>query len=209
MTEARDQGYWDRRYEGRSAIWSGQPNPHLVAEAEGLPAGGALDVGCGEGADAVWLASRGWHVTAVDLSEVALGRAAGHAATAGVPATAIEWHHLDVLAWRPPPAAFDLISAQYLHLPPAERIPLWQALAAATAPGGSLLIVGHHPSDLDTTVRRPRHPDLYFTGGDVAGAVGGEGWAVAADRAPGRQVTDAEGRTVTVHDTVARLVRDG
>jgi SAM-dependent methyltransferase len=206
VSEARDQAYWDRRYRERPAIWSGRPNHLLVEEVADLGPGRALDVGCGEGADAVWLASQGWRVTGVDLSGVALERAQAHAVAAGLPADAVEWRRADVLAWQPPPAAFDLVSVQFMQLPPEERLPLWRSLAAAVAAGGSLLIVGHHPSDLDTTVRRPRDPDLYFTGADVISAVG-DGWSVATDRTPGREVEDPEGRTVTVRDAVIRLVR--
>jgi 2-polyprenyl-3-methyl-5-hydroxy-6-metoxy-1,4-benzoquinol methylase len=79
MPEQFDQAFWDERYRSHDALWSGNPNDHLINETDGLTPGPALDVGCGEGADAVWLAERGWRVTAVDLSTVALERGAAHA----------------------------------------------------------------------------------------------------------------------------------
>jgi 2-polyprenyl-3-methyl-5-hydroxy-6-metoxy-1,4-benzoquinol methylase len=106
-----DEQAWDERYRESDRIWSGNPNVVLVAEVLDLAPGRALDLGCGEGADAVWLARRGWQVTAVDISGVALSRAASHAAEAGVE---IDWQRHD-LEQSFPAGEFDLISAQFLH----------------------------------------------------------------------------------------------
>ncbi|MDI5942806.1 methyltransferase domain-containing protein, partial [Micromonospora sp. DH15] len=136
-----EEAAWEERYRARPAVWSGRPNPQLVAEATGLPAGRALDVGCGEGADAGWLAGRGWRVTAVDISATALERAAAHAAAAGPEvADRIEWLHADLRVTPPAEGAYDLVSAQFMHLPGAARRELVARLAAAVAPGGTLLI---------------------------------------------------------------------
>src|SRR5213078_3231099 len=98
------------------------PNPQLVAEAADLPAGRALDAGCGEGADAIWLAQRGWEVVATEISDVALGRAAEHArATDAEAVTRIAWRQADLLLDPPDPDAFDLVTAQFMQLPPAPR----------------------------------------------------------------------------------------
>ncbi|MDQ3579172.1 MAG: methyltransferase domain-containing protein [Actinomycetota bacterium] len=130
--------YWDTRYAKTDQMWSGEPNATLVRETADLPPGTALDVGCGEGADAIWLARRGWNVTAVDVSQVALDRAAELAA--GVE---VRWLRLD-LATSFPDGTFDLVSAHFLHseveLPREEIL---RAAASAVAPGGVLLIVGH------------------------------------------------------------------
>ncbi|MEW9550399.1 FAD-dependent oxidoreductase [Nonomuraea sp. NPDC050783] len=134
--------FWDDRYGEQERIWSGQPNLALVREAGDLPAGRALDLGCGEGADAIWLATRGWRVTAADVSRVALARAAEEAARAGV-ADRVEWQRHD-LAESFPEGSYDLVSASYLHSPvelPREEI--LRAAADAVAPGGVLLITGH------------------------------------------------------------------
>lgn len=136
-------------------MWSGRPNPQLVAEAAELAPGRALDVGCGEGADAVWLAQRGWQVTAVDIADTALRRAAGHAAEAGADvADRITWTRADLREQPPAEGRYDLVSAQFMHLPGDTRRPLFARLAAAVTPGGTLLIVGHHPSDLRTSAHR-------------------------------------------------------
>jgi SAM-dependent methyltransferase len=208
MSESFGQEFWDERYRAHDAVWSGNPNPQLVAEAEGLPPGTALDAGSGEGADAIWLAGRGWRVTAVDWSGVALERAAAQAARLGADiAGRIDWRREDLTAWDPGAGRYDLVSAQYLHMSPAPRQVLYRRLAAAVAPGGTLLVVGHHPSDLQTTVHRPPTPERFFTGDDIAGLLDPPGWEIITNAAAGRTATDPEGRTVTIHDAVLRARR--
>jgi len=208
MSDPFSQEAWDERYRSRDAFWSGNPNPHLVAEVGDLIPGHALDVGAGEGADAIWLASRGWHVIAVDLSTVALERASAHADRAGPDiARRIDWVHDDVTSWDPGTGRYDLVSVQYMHLPPAPRKAMLEQLATAVAPGGSLLIVGHHPSDLHTTVQRPHTPELLFTGDDIAAELDPGRWTIITNAAPERTATDPDGNAVTVHDTVLRATR--
>ncbi|MBF8187042.1 FAD-dependent oxidoreductase [Nonomuraea sp. K274] len=139
---ASAEEHWDARYAERSQVWSGKPNAPLVREVAGLEPGTALDLGCGEGADAIWLAEQGWRVTATDVSGVALARAAEQAKTAGV-ADRVDWQRRD-LAASFPEGEFDLVSAQFLHSfveMPREKI--LRAAAAAVAPGGVLLVAGH------------------------------------------------------------------
>ncbi|MEW2381888.1 methyltransferase domain-containing protein [Micromonospora sp. NPDC047707] len=134
--------FWDELYGERDQIWSGRPNPHLVDVAGPLPAGTALDLGCGEGADAIWLAGRGWRVTAVDISATALDRAAARADADGV-AARIDFQRHDLLRTFPE-GVFDLVSAQFLQSPldfPREDV--LRAAARAVAPGGRLLVVEH------------------------------------------------------------------
>jgi SAM-dependent methyltransferase len=208
MSDPFSQEAWDERYLSRDALWSGNPNPHLITEAGNLLPGHALDVGAGEGADAIWLAERGWHVIAVDLSTVALERASAHADKAGPDIAArIDWVHEDVTSWDPGAGRYDLVSVQYMHLPPASRRAMLEHLASAVAPGGSLLLVCHHPSDLQTTVPRPNMPELFYTGDDIAAELDLGEWTVITNAAPGRTVTDPEGNAVTVHDTVFRAIR--
>jgi SAM-dependent methyltransferase len=203
VSEQFKQEFWDDRYRSHPHLWSGNPNLHLVAEAEGLAPGKALDAGAGEGADAIWLARRGWRVTAVDISTVALERAAVNADQAGPDiAGRISWSQGDLNKWEPPRRAYDLVSTQYLHVPLDARIPLFDRLASAVAPGGTLLIVGHHPSDLETTVPRPHEPELFFTGDDVAEQLEPAEWDIVTNAAAGRTTKDPDGRAVTVHDTV-------
>lgn len=185
----QDEELWDERYRSRPALWSGEPNRHLVGEVAGLSPGLALDVGCGEGADAIWLAQRGWRVDGVDVSGVALQRAAEHADRAGAEvAGRISWLHENLTAWDPGRGRYDLVSAQYMHLPSPERDVLFRRLGEAVAPGGTLLIVGHHPSDLQTTVPRPPRPELFFTGADVVALLDPDGWDVVTDAAVAREV---------------------
>lgn len=203
-----DRAFWDERYSSAHSLWSGKPNPQLVCEADGLAVGAALDVGAGEGADAIWLARRGWRVTAVDISSVALDRAAAHAAEAGAAvADRVQWLREDILRWRPAERAYDLVSAQYMHLPAEDRKRVYAGLAEAVADGGTLLIVGHHPSDMQTTMPRPNLPNLFFTGDDLAAELGQGGWEIVTNVAAAREVTDPEGRPVTIHDTVFRARR--
>lgn len=134
--------YWENFYAERDQVWSGKPNELLVREVSDLTPGAALDLGCAEGADAVWLAGRGWRVTGVDVSRTALERAEKHAREAGVEVT---WEQRD-LANDFPDGVFDLVCAQYLHSPVAvdgERAKILRRAAEAVAPGGTLLIVGH------------------------------------------------------------------
>ncbi|WP_354642993.1 bifunctional NAD(P)/FAD-dependent oxidoreductase/class I SAM-dependent methyltransferase [Kitasatospora camelliae] len=194
---------WEERYRSRPALWSGNPNPQLVAEAAALTPGRALDVGSGEGADALWLAGRGWRVTAVDIADTALERAAAHAAAAGPDlADRITWTRADLREEPPAEGGYDLVTAQYMHLPAEARRELYARLAAAVAPGGTLLIVGHHPLDLTTTVGRPRFlAEAMFTAEELATALD-PAWRVLAAETRPRDAVDPEGRAVTVHDAV-------
>ncbi|MFI6429539.1 class I SAM-dependent methyltransferase [Rhodococcus oryzae] len=202
-----DERAWEERYRSRSGIWSGSPNPHLVAEAAELPPGTALEVGAGEGADAHWLAERGWRVTAVDFSTTALQRAAARAEALGADvAHRLNWVHADLTA-EPVEGRFDLVTAHFMHLPEPQRSVLYARLAAAVAPGGSLLIVGHHPSDLQTTVPRPPAPELFFTAEELAGSLDPDEWDIVAAEARARAATDPDGREVTIHDAVLRARR--
>jgi SAM-dependent methyltransferase len=139
-THAHD---WDARYSEQDELWSGRPNGRLVAEVARLTPGRVLDVGCGEGADAIWLARGGWTVTAIDISEVALGRA--HAAADQADA-AVEWMCGDALHMALPAGSFDLLSMQYPALPKAAGEAAMRALLDTVRPGGLLLAVYH---DLD------------------------------------------------------------
>lgn len=136
---------WDARYsQGDGARWSGRPNGRLLAEVAGLTPGRALDVGCGEGADAIWLARSGWTVTAVDISDVALIRAREAAELAGV---VVEWVRGDALQTPFPAGSFDLVSMQYPALPKAAGQAAMRALLHTVRPGGLLLAVYHDLSD--------------------------------------------------------------
>ena len=200
------QEFWDERYSSADRLWSGQPNPQLVAQVSDLPPGDALDAGCGEGADAIWLASRGWTVTGVDVSAVALDRAAAHAAAEGV-AGRIGWQREDLLTWDPGPERFDLVTAQFMHLPSPELESLHGRLAAAVRPGGTLLIVAHHPDDLHVNVGRTGHLALFPSAEQLAALLDPGSWKILVASAIGLPATDLDGHPVTVKDTVLRAAR--
>ncbi|WP_137723271.1 SAM-dependent methyltransferase [Prescottella subtropica] len=206
LPEILDREFWNERYRSSHRLWSGNPNSTLVTEATGLTPGTALDVGCGEGADAIWLARQGWTVHGIDLSSVAIDRAAEHAAEAGDLAGRVTWEAADLLAWGPDADRYDLVTSQYVHLPSGQREVLFTRLADLVAPGGTLLIVGHHPSDLDTEVPRPPRPELFFTPDEVVALLDSVEWAVDTATATSRTVMHGD-HEVTIHDTVVRAHR--
>ena len=197
-------GAWDERYQGSQAVWSGQPNAQLVAEVAGLEPGLALDLGAGEGADACWLAEQGWTVDAVDFSQVALDRTAGHAAERGL-AGQVRTQRRDLRAWTPPAGEYRLVVAHFLHLDPQDLPGVLARSAAAVAPGGTFLVVAHHPVDAENGVRRPPAGVLY--GPEKVLDALDDGWRAEVAEVRPRPGTDADGNPVTVHDTVVRALR--
>jgi SAM-dependent methyltransferase len=203
-----DEHAFEEMYRAADALWSGKPNTQLVAEAADLPPGTALDIGCGEGADAVWLAARGWRVTAVDFAATALERAAAGAAAAGEEVAArIDWVRADVTQWSPEPGAFDLVSAQFMHLLPDERRALFARLAGAVRPGGQLLLVGHDFSDIAAGAHRPPEPERFFTAAEVVDSLDPAAWEVLVAEARPRPAHQHEGENIEVHDAVVRARR--
>ena len=203
------QAYWDDRYGGHRHVWSGRPNPYLVSETADLTPGRAIDVGCGEGADAIWLAKQGWEVIGADVSPVGLKRAADNARAPGAEiAERITWCQVDLFAdkWTPL-GTYELVSSQYLHLPPDQRAQAMQRLADAVAAGGDLLVAAHHPSDLEIPGLRPHVPELFCTADELAALLDDADWEILTAAAPQRSVTGPEGTPVTIRDTVLRARR--
>lgn len=198
-----DAAEWDERYSGSDRIWSGDPNGALVHEVSHLALGRALDVGCGEGADAVWLAGRGWTVTALDVSRVALDRARAHAAEAGLDIT---WLLGGLLEVDVTPGGFDLVSAQYPVLRRTPGDDAERALLAAVAPGGTLLVVHHDTRDW-AAAGHEQHidPDEWVQPRDVARLLD-DGWVVEADDLRERTVSGGAGAGHS-HDVVLRARR--
>src|SRR3954449_4169946 len=199
------QQYWDEKYAASERIWSGRPNERLVEQAADLPPGRALDVGCGEGADVVWLAGRGWRATGADLSVVALDKARRHAAEAGV-ADRTSWVHVDLVAGDALPGGNDLVSAMYVHVPDTEFGRVYAAIAAAVRPGGTLLVAGHHPARQETDLRNPQLSHLLFPPERVT-AVLGDGWRVEVAEAVTREA-ELHGEPRLATDTVVVARRD-
>ena len=200
--------FWDERYGATERIWSGNPNPHLVTEAGDLPPGAALEVGAGEGADAIWLAEHGWSVLAIDLSQVALDRAAGIAEQHGADvAGRITWQAVDLLNWTPPAASFDLVNAQFFHLPPDLLTQAYLRLGTTVRPGGSFLIVLHHFDDLETTAARPHSLSMFPTPDEVIARFPTDDWELVTKASPTRDGRDPDGRPIVLRDSVVRLRR--
>jgi SAM-dependent methyltransferase len=197
------QAEWDRRYADREKLWSGQPNGALVAEVGGLTPGRVLDVGCGEGADAVWLARGGWDVTALEVSGVALERAAGHARDAGV---AVRWVHAGLAEAAFPPASFDLVSAQYPALPRTPDAANERALLAAVAPGGVLLLVHHAGMETQEAHDGDFDPADYVWPSMVA-ALLDDDWEVEVDEQRPRIAPDGGAGAHHTDDVVLRARR--
>jgi SAM-dependent methyltransferase len=155
--EAED---WDCRYRGTELVWTAQPNRFVVEELHGLPPGRALDLGSGEGRNAVWLAERGWQLTAVDFSPVALAKARRLAQARG---GTVDWVLADLRGYQPESATYDLVLVAYLHLPSVERAAVLAGAAAALAPGGTLLVIGHDLANLTQGVGGPQDPSVLYT----------------------------------------------
>jgi SAM-dependent methyltransferase len=155
---------WDTRHQAGDFEGEG-PNPTLVLGASGLPRGSALELAAGSGTNAVWLAGQGWRTTAVDWSPVGLanGRAKADAA-----AVSVKWLERNLFEWTPPGRSFDLVVIVYLHVPPDERRPIYARAAAAVAPGGRMLVVGHDRLNATEGEGGPPDPERLFTADEIA-----------------------------------------
>jgi ubiquinone/menaquinone biosynthesis C-methylase UbiE len=200
MNTEFDAKFWDDRYSAMTHPWDGDPNVRLSNEAAKLAPGTALDVGCGEGSDAIWLAERGWHVTATDISQAALDRGRDAETTKAL-ARPIEWLQADVLTWVPPAASYDLVSVHFIHFSGADRERVYAGFARAVKPRGTLMVVAHHPSDLQLDIGRWPNPEYYFTAEEIAALLEQGQWEILVCAALPRSV-DSHGKSYTVHDTV-------
>ena len=163
-----DAQAWDDRYRSAQLLWGPGPNRRFAEVVGDLPPGRALDLACGEGRNAIWLAAQGWRVTAVDFSPVALERAARLAADRGV---TVDLLHHDVRTWDPPAGAFDLVALLYVHLPSDDLRRLHTRAAAAVAPGGTLVVIGHDRRNIAEGHGGPQDPDSLLDPDTVAGQV--------------------------------------
>ncbi len=198
--------FWEDRYRSEERVWNGHVNPVLLDVAGTLEPGAALDLGCGEGGDAVWLAARGWDVTAVDVSATAVARTAEHAADAGVgDRVRAERHDLAVSR---PEGAYDLVSAQYLQSPLAfPRTAILRHLAGQVRPGGLLLLVDHGsvaPWSWYPDARVPTPEDLL-----AELDLDPTQWVPERLDAPERKAVGPGGQRATVVDTVVAVRRAG
>jgi SAM-dependent methyltransferase len=197
-----DAQFWDEMYRSRDQVFSGDPNGVLVTEVTDLPSGRALDVGCGEGGDALWLARHGWQVTAVDISATALQRAA---ATAADMKGRVAWTRADLNITPPLADAFDLVSVQYFPLSLQPDHTTLRGLLNAVAPGGTLLFASHDLADLPPRPEQGFDPGDYYQPDDIAKLLDRD-WTVLINETRPRTAPAPAG-THHTHDTVLRAQR--
>lgn len=170
-----DSRQWDERYAQKDLVWSAEPNQWVVQVAQDLPAGTVLDLGAGEARNALWLAETGWQATAVDFSAVATARARALAdQRLGQHSQRLSTVTADLVRYRPD-RLFDLVLVVYIHLGAHDRRVVLDAAAAAVAPGGLLLVVGHDRSNLAEGVGGPQDPSVLFSAHDVVDELASSG----------------------------------
>ena len=195
---------WDERYSGPETVWSGRPNPQLVAEVSGLTPGTALDVGCGEGGDVIWLAHQGWTVSGADFSAKGLARAAGHAAEAGV-ADRCDWWQVDARAFAAKGREFDLVTTHFLHPPEAGMAAVARRLAEAVAPGGHPLVVGHAPTEEFVGTMSEGHRRAMWVAEDLLPALPDDFEVLVAEQRS--RTATRDGRTMEIEDATLHARR--
>jgi SAM-dependent methyltransferase len=204
-----DASDWNTRYDTAELIWKGEPNQFLPLEVEGLPVGTALDLACGEGRNAVWLATRGWQVTGVDFSEVGISKAQRLAEDNGVSGT---WITADVTTWTPPKGGFDLVIVFYLQLPAHELAQSLRTAVSAMAAGGTLLLVSHDLLNLSEGVGGPQDEGVLTTAESVVDALAAAELALGSELVVERSgridrvVSTPEGDRTAI-DTIVRARR--
>ncbi len=198
-----DAAGWNQRYDTVDLVWTAEPNRFLVAETTSLALGTALDLGAGEGRNAVWLAQQGWRVTAVDFSDVGLTKTSQMAAAAGVEVSTV---CADVADYTPHSGRFDLVAILYLHLPARLRREVYRRAGDGVAPGGTLVVVGHDATNLTDGHGGPQDPDVLFTPDDIAEDLVGSGLVVERAERVQRTVTTPDGDRVAV-DALVRARR--
>jgi 2-polyprenyl-3-methyl-5-hydroxy-6-metoxy-1,4-benzoquinol methylase len=186
-----DRTAWNERYASQPLLWGAEPNRFVAAELRDLqPRGRALDLACGEGRNAIWLAKLGWTVTGVDYSEVALERARRLAADQQV---AVEWIGADVVSFAPSPRSFDLVVIAYLQVPGPDRRAVLARAAAALRPGGMLFLIGHARINLTQGIGGPQQPEVLWEPADLRQEVAALGLAVQRAEHVRRPVETTDG----------------
>ncbi len=204
--DARD---WDRRYEASELVWSAAPNRFVAAELAGLPPGRAVDLAAGEGRNALWLAARGWHVTAVDFSAAGLDKGRALQRRRGGDLR-IDWVQADVLEYDPG-AAVDLALLAYLQLPEDERRTAVRRAFGMLRDGGTLFVVAHDSTNLTDGTGGPQDAAVLYTAEDVLADLDGERFEVLRAERVARDVPPPDDPPTwparTAYDALVRLVR--
>ena len=199
-----DATEWDARYDESERVWSIGPNQFVEAALADLPPGRAVDLAAGEGRNAVWLASRGWDVTAVDFSRVALERGRETAPDAGV-----TWVCADVLTWRSGAEPYDLAVLAYLQLAASGRRRATRTGFGCLRPGGTFFLVAHDSSNLTEGTGGPQDPSVLMTADDVLADLGDASYDVVEAGRVERRVAGPDGSERTAYDARVRVVRTG
>jgi SAM-dependent methyltransferase len=198
-----DAEEWNERYRESELVWSAGPNRFVEAELSDLEPGRALDLAAGEGRNAIWLARRGWHVTAVDFAQAGLDK--GRILAEGLD---VEWVCADATTWHSAAdPAYDVCLIAYLQLAAVERRAAVRNGYAALRPGGTFLLVAHDTSNLTEGTGGPQDVSLLMTAEDVLADLGGKTFEVQRAGRAERPVPQPDGSTATAYDTVVRLVR--
>jgi len=194
---------WKQRYQQIELVWSASANIWVQEVTQDLPPGWALDIAAGEGRNALWLADRGWQVTAVDFSTVALQRARSLAEKhLGQDAGRLVTLEADVQTWVPEARSYDLVLMVYLHLPEQERRPVMRAAAEAVAPGGTLLVVGHDLENLTSGHGGPQNPAFLYRPSDIVADIEPSQLVVVRHETAVRSATNAQGQQVDALDAL-------
>ena len=198
-----DATAWNERYAGADLIWTAEPNMFVVDEVAELPPARALDLACGEGRNAVWLASKGWETTGVDFSAVGLAKGRHLADAVGVEVT---WIEADATSWQPPASGFDLVILCYLQLDGPGRTAALEVAARATALGGHVLVVAHDRDNLARGVGGPPDASVLYDVEETTSVLVSAGLEVVKAAQVERPVTSAEGVRMAI-DTLVRAAR--
>ena len=208
-----DSQQWDERYSGTEFEWTTRPNQFVAAELANLPPGRALDLAAGEGRNTVWLAERGWRVTAVDFSRVGLEKGRKLSAARGVDEAQVDWIVGDLRDYEPERDAFDLVLIAYFQVNQEVRAAVLARAAAALAPGGTLFIVAHDLTNLTEGTGGPQDPDVLYSPEAVRAELPGlrivraERVHRTVDAERVHRSLEREGGSATAIDTLVRAVR--
>jgi SAM-dependent methyltransferase len=217
MKQTFDKDYWESHWQEADEHASGQevaPNPYLAREVSGLARGTALDAGCGEGAEAIWLATEGWQVTAADISAEVLARDSQRATTSCAAPDHVQWVEADLSVWEPG-QQFDLVTTHYAH-PAMPQQAFYQRISRWVAPGGTLLIVGHLHTSETTAYGHGQEPQghghsppeqVSVTAASITAGFDATRWDIITADEPIRTLTDRAGRSIQLDDVVVRATR--
>lgn len=201
-----DAQAWDARYEGSELVWSAGPNTFVVERVAPFPSGRALDVACGEGRNALWLAEQGWDVVGIDFSEVGIAKARRIADHRGVD---VDWRVGDVTDPSAVTGAFDLVLVAYLQLPRPTLDAVLGHLTDRVAPGGHLLVIGHHADNLERGCGGPPDQGLLHDPDHIAALLAGAGLVIVEASEVHRTVGTEEGERTAIDSLVLGRRPDG